>query len=125
VLRQCANQKMPPTEGRPISTKMKHDASKTLGERTKKKHDTPRAMQIGYRKHMQQPFSETSHTHRGFFGFVAPPSYERTQASTDKKCYNYIESDCLTHQCPQALKHLGNTSLAESSKTMLEEEPTK
>jgi hypothetical protein len=34
---------------------------------------------------MQQPLSGMSHTHRIFFGFVLPPSYERTQASTDKK----------------------------------------
>jgi hypothetical protein len=32
--------------------------------------------------------SEMSHTHRDFFGFVPPPSYERTETSTDKKCYN-------------------------------------
>jgi hypothetical protein len=27
---------------------------------------------------------------RDFFGFVAPLSFERTQASTDKKCYNCV-----------------------------------
>jgi hypothetical protein len=31
---------MPPTEGRPLSRKMKDDASKTLGKWTKKHHDT-------------------------------------------------------------------------------------
>jgi hypothetical protein len=32
--------KMPPTEGRPLQRKMKHDASKTLDEWTKKQHNT-------------------------------------------------------------------------------------
>jgi hypothetical protein len=31
---------MPPIVGRPLSRKMKHDASKTLGEQTKKQRDT-------------------------------------------------------------------------------------
>jgi hypothetical protein len=53
--RQHVNQKMPPAEGRPMSRKMKSDASKTLGKRTKKQHDAPRALQVGYWKHMQQP----------------------------------------------------------------------
>jgi hypothetical protein len=48
----------------------------------------PRTLQVGYRKHMQQPLSEMSHTHRDFFGFITPPSVRRTQASTVKKCYN-------------------------------------
>jgi hypothetical protein len=75
---------MPPTEeGRPLPRKMKHDASKTLGERTKKQRDTPRALQVEYRKHIQQPLSEISHAHRDFFGFVAPPSCKRIQASID------------------------------------------
>jgi hypothetical protein len=83
---------MPPTEeGRPLPRKMKHDTSKTLGERTKKQHDTPRALQVGYRKHIQQPLSEMSHAHRDFFGFVALSSCERTQASIDKKCSNYVK----------------------------------
>jgi hypothetical protein len=30
----------------------------------------PRVLQVGYRKHKQQPLSEMSHTHRDFFGFV-------------------------------------------------------
>jgi hypothetical protein len=29
-----------------------------------------------------------SHTHINFFGFVPLPSFGRTQAPTDKKCYN-------------------------------------
>jgi hypothetical protein len=32
--------KMSPTEGRPLQRKMKHDASKTLDEWTKKQRDT-------------------------------------------------------------------------------------
>jgi hypothetical protein len=32
--------------------------------------------------------SETSYTHRNFFGVVAPPSFACTQVPTDKKCYN-------------------------------------
>jgi hypothetical protein len=36
-----------------------------------------------------------SHTHRIFFGFVLSTSYERTQASTDKKCYKNIEKGHL------------------------------
>jgi hypothetical protein len=92
--------------------KRKHDASKTLGEWTKKQCDAPRFLQFGYRKHMQQPLSEMSYTHRDFFDFVAPPSLGRTQASTDKKCYNYIERGHLTHQCPLELKHLGKHYLS-------------
>jgi hypothetical protein len=52
VQRQYVNQKMPPIEGRPLSRKMKHDASKTMGEWTKKQRDTPRALHVGYRNHM-------------------------------------------------------------------------
>jgi hypothetical protein len=67
---------MPSTEGRTLSREMKHDVSKTLDEWTmKKQHDTPRALQVGYRKHMQQPMSEMSYTHRDSFGFVPPPSF--------------------------------------------------
>jgi hypothetical protein len=100
VPRQCANQKMPPTEWRPLSTKMKHDASKTLGERTKKQHDTPIALQVGYKEHQEQPLSGRSHTRRDLFGFVPPPSLRRTQASTDQKYYNCVEIGHLTHLCP-------------------------
>jgi hypothetical protein len=122
--RQYVNWKMPPTEGRPLSRKMKNDASKTLGKRTKKECDTPRALQVGYKKHMQQPLSEMSHTHMDFFCFVAPPSVRRTQASTDKKCYNYIQKGHLTSQYPLALNCLRNPTLAEISKTTLEDELT-
>jgi hypothetical protein len=79
---------VPPTEERPPIKKDKNDASKVLGEWTKKQRDTLGALQVGYKKHEEQPLSVMSHTYRDFFGFVAPPSYERTQASTDKKCYN-------------------------------------
>jgi hypothetical protein len=75
------------------SRKMKNDASKTLGKRSKKQHDTPRTLQVGYRKYMQQPLSEMRHTHRDFYGFFAPPSYGWTQASANKKCYNYVERE--------------------------------
>jgi hypothetical protein len=84
----------------------------------------PRVLQVGYRKHMQQPLSGMSHTHRIFFGFVLPPSYKRTQASTDKKCYNYEERGHLTHQCPLALNCLRNPTLAELSNMILEDEST-
>jgi hypothetical protein len=107
-----------------MSRKMKSDASKTLGKRTKNKCDTPRALQVGYRKYMQQPLSEMSHTHRDFFGFVALPSLRRTQASTDKKCYNCVQKNHLTYQRPLALDCLSNPTLAEISKTMLEDEST-
>jgi hypothetical protein len=83
-----------------MSRKIKNDTSKTLGEWTKKKHNTPRVLQVGYRKYMQQPLSEMSHTHRDFFGFVLLPSLRRTPASTDKKHYNYVEKCHITHQCP-------------------------
>jgi hypothetical protein len=73
---------------------------------------------------MQQPLSETSRTHRDFFGSVPPPSIKRIQASTDKKCYNYIERDHLNCQCPLALNYIGNSTLAESSRMMLEDELT-
>jgi hypothetical protein len=96
VQRQHVNQKMPPAEGRPLSRKTKNDASKTLGKRTKKKRDTPRALQVRYSKHKQQPLSGMRDTHKIFFGFVLPPSYERTQASTNKKYYNCIERGHLT-----------------------------
>jgi hypothetical protein len=66
------------------SRKMEDHASKTLGEQTKKQCGTPRALQVGYRKHKEQPLSETSHTHRHFFGSVPLPSHERTKAFTDK-----------------------------------------
>jgi hypothetical protein len=56
---------------------MKQDASNTLDKWTKKKHNTPRALQVRYRKHKQQLLSEMSYTHRDFFGFIALPSYGR------------------------------------------------
>jgi hypothetical protein len=124
VSRQHVHHKMPPTERRPLPRTVKHDVSKTLGESTKKQCDTPIALQDGYRKHKQQPLSEMSHNHRDFFGFVALPSYGRTQASTDKKCYNYIKKEHLTCQCSSVLNYLGNPTLAESSKTTLEDEST-
>jgi hypothetical protein len=77
------------------SRRMKYDAGKTFDEWTKKQRDTPRALQVGYRKHMKQHLSRMSHTHRIFFGFVLSTSYERTQASTDKKCYKNIEKGHL------------------------------
>jgi hypothetical protein len=84
----------------------------------------PRVLQVGHRKHMEQPLIEISYTHMVFFGFVAPPSYRRTQASTDKKCYNYVERVHLTHQCPLASNCPRNPTIAETSKTTLEEEST-
>jgi hypothetical protein len=116
---------MPPVEGRPISRKMKSDASKTLGKRTKKKCDTPRALQVGYRKHMQQPLSDMSYTHRDFFGFIAPPSFGSPQASTDKEYYNYVERGHLTRQCSVVLNHHRSPTLAEKSRMTIEEESTK
>jgi hypothetical protein len=103
---------------------MKHDASKTLGGQTKKRRDTPRALQVGYRKHKEQLLSEMRHTHRDFFGFVPPPSFGSTQASTEKKCYNYVERGHFTHQCPLVPNCLGDSTLAESSQMMLEDELT-
>jgi hypothetical protein len=73
---------------------------------------------------MQQLLSEMGHTHRDFFGFIAPPSYGRTRASTNKKCYNYVERCHLTHQCSLALNYLVNPTLAESNKMTLEDELT-
>jgi hypothetical protein len=104
---------------------MKHDASKTPDERTKKQRDTPIALQVGYSKHKEQPLSEMSHTHLDLFGFVPPSSLGRTQVSTNKKCYNYVERGHLTCLCPLALNYHGNTTLGESSKTTIKEEPTK
>jgi hypothetical protein len=69
--------------------------------------------------------SEMSHTHRDFFGFVAPPSLRRTPAFTDKKCYNYLERGHLTRQYPLTLNCIRNSTPTESRKTMIEEEPTK
>jgi hypothetical protein len=106
---------MPPADGRPLSIKTKIDASKTLG-----KH-----MPIPtHREHMKQPMSETSHTHRDFFGFVAPPSFGRTPAFIHKKCYNYLQRGHLTCQYPVTLNCLGNPTLAETNKTTLEDEST-
>jgi hypothetical protein len=122
--RQHVHHKVPPTEGRPLSRKTKHDASKTLDEWTKKQCDTPRALQAGYRKPMQQPLSETSHTHRDFFGFVALPSLRRTPSSTNKKCYNYIERGHVPRQCTIPLKCHRNHTLAESRRTTLEDKST-
>jgi hypothetical protein len=84
----------------------------------------PRTLQVGYRKHMQQPLSEMSHTHRDFFGSIAPPSLTRTPASTDKNCYNYVERGHFTYQCPLALSCLGNPTLTESNRRTLEDELT-
>jgi hypothetical protein len=84
----------------------------------------PRVLQFGYSKHMQQPLSEMGYNHRDFFGFVAPPSFERTPAFIDKKCYNYLQSGHLTHQHPLTLSCHGNPTLVESSMTTLEEEST-
>jgi hypothetical protein len=64
-------------EGITLSRKRKHDANKTLGERIKKQCDNPRALQVGYKEHKEQPLSEMSHTHRDYFGFVPPPSLKR------------------------------------------------
>jgi hypothetical protein len=41
---------------------MKNNASKTLSERTKKQHDTLRALQVGYKDYVKQPLSEMSVT---------------------------------------------------------------
>jgi hypothetical protein len=65
-----------------------------------------------------------SYTHRDFFGFVALLSFGRTQASTDKKCYNYKERGHLTRQCPLAPNYLRNPTLAELTRTMLEDKST-
>jgi hypothetical protein len=72
----------------------------------------------------QQPLSEMSHTHRDFFGFVLSPSLRRTQASTDKKCYDCVQKCHITYQYPLALNCLRNLTPAEISKTMLEDEST-
>jgi hypothetical protein len=84
----------------------------------------PRVLQFGNKKHMQQPLSEMSNTHWNFFGFVPPPSFGSTEAPTNKKCYNYEERGHLTCQWPLALNYLGNSTLAELSKTMLEDMST-
>jgi hypothetical protein len=68
------------THRRKNHVKKKHAANKTLGEWTRKQRDAPRAQQVGYSKHQQQPVSETSHTHRDFFGFDASPSLRRTRS---------------------------------------------
>jgi hypothetical protein len=57
---------------------------------------------------MEQPLNEMSHTHRDLFGFSPPPSMGRTQASTNKKCYNYIKRGYFTYQCRLALNCLGS-----------------
>jgi hypothetical protein len=115
---------VPPTEARLLPRKTKHNASKTLDEWTEKQLGTPRALQVGYSKHKPQSLSETSYTHRDFFGFGPPPSLRRTLASIDKKCYNYIERDHLTRQCPLALNYHGNPTLVESSQMTIEDEST-
>jgi hypothetical protein len=79
-----------------MSRRRKTDACKAPSEQTKKQREAPKTLQVGYREHKQQPLSEMSHTHKDFFGFVSPPSYGRIQASTDKKCYNYVERGYLT-----------------------------
>jgi hypothetical protein len=109
---------MPPAEGR-CQEKPRVMLAKLWVNKLRKKHDTPRALQVGYRKHMQEPLSEMSHTHRDFFGFVAPPSVRRAQASTDKKCYNCVQKGHLTCQYPLALNCLRNPTLAKINKTTL------
>jgi hypothetical protein len=99
VQMQHANQKLPSTEGRSMSRKRKNDASKIVDEWTKKQCETPRAQQVGYSEHKQQPLTKMSHTHRDFFVSLSPPSFGRTQAPTYKKCYNYIERGHLISQC--------------------------
>jgi hypothetical protein len=86
---------------------------------------TPRDLQDEHRKLMQQPLSGMSHTHRIFFGFVLPPFYERTQASTDKKWCNYVERGQLTHQCSFVLNRHRSPTLAKRSRTTIQEESTK
>jgi hypothetical protein len=88
-----------------MSIKRKNDASKTLDKRTKKQRETPRALQDGYSKYMQQPLSEMSHTHMDIFGCASLPSLGRTQASTDKKCYNYVQRGHLISQCLNPRRH--------------------
>jgi hypothetical protein len=73
---------------------------------------------------MQQPLSETSYTHRDFFGFVPPPSLIKIPSLYRHECYNYEERGQLTRQCPIALNHLENPALAESSRTTLEDKLT-
>jgi hypothetical protein len=65
-----------------------------------------------------------SYNHKDFFGFVTPPSFRRTPAFIDKKCYNYLQGGHLTHQYPLTLNYLGNPTLVESSRVTLEEEST-
>jgi hypothetical protein len=69
---------VPPTEGRPLLKEMKNDASKALGEWTKKQCDTSKALQVGYKEHEEQPLSEMRHTNMDYFGFVPSPLYGRT-----------------------------------------------
>jgi hypothetical protein len=49
---------MSSTKGKSISRERKHDTSKNLEAWTKKQHDTPRALQVGYSECKQQPLSE-------------------------------------------------------------------
>jgi hypothetical protein len=63
---------------------MKHDASKILGEWSKKQSGTPWALQVRHKEHEEQPLSKKSHTHRDFFGFVALPSYEELKPHLQK-----------------------------------------
>jgi hypothetical protein len=58
--------------------KMKNDATKTLGKRTKKHHETLEICKMNIGSTYNNLLSGMSHTHRIFFGFVMPPSYERT-----------------------------------------------
>jgi hypothetical protein len=89
---------------------------------TKKQRDTPRVLQVEYRKHMKQPLSEMSYTHRDFFGFVTLLSVGSPKASSNKEYYNYVKRIHLTCQCPLAPNCLRNSTLAEISKMTLEEE---
>jgi hypothetical protein len=93
-----------------------------LDKWTKKQCNTLRVLQVGYRKHMQQPLSVMSYTHRDFFGFVTPLSIGSPQASTEKEYYNCVERGHLTCQCPLAPNYLRNPTLTEISKMTLDEE---
>jgi hypothetical protein len=62
-----------------------------------------------------------SYIHRNFFDFVPPPSFGIPQASADKEHSNCVERGHLTYQCPLALNCLRNPTLAEISKTTLED----
>jgi hypothetical protein len=124
VRTQQATLKMPLMEGRTLSRKKKNDYTKTLGDWTEMQCDTPRALQVRYRKTSDNLWVRQAILLGISLVLSHHPHLEGPKPLLTWRWCNYIERGHLTHQCSLVLNHLGNSTLAESSRMTLEDEST-